>query len=604
LADVAKTDDLLSRVVANFDAWWDATITSREESMRARDYYDGYQWTAEEIAAMKARRQPPIVDNKIKDKIDYMVGLEVASRTDPKAYPRTPAHEQDAEAITDALRYIGDAQDFPKIRSDVAENMFIEGMGGAEVIAKRSGDGMDVVIRRNRWERCYWDPYSSEADFGAARVLGTFAWMDIDDARGKWKDHADLWDQATAQFSTGGMSESDDDRPSEVPHFDAKRRRVRVIEQYYRHQGTWLRCVFVKGGFLEEPKPSPYHDEDGEPEHPYAWVSAYVDKDNRRYGIVRRFESLQDEINHRRSKSLHLLNTRGVVLDDGAVSDVQKLRKELAKPDYVVEKTPGMELAINQNLDLSAGHAALLQQATEALSITGPKAPTNVSASQSGRAKQLDRQSDALEVGRLFDKLRHFQKVAYRKAWHRVKQFWTEEKWVRIRDDEGAPKFAVLNKGLTAAELMQVAQQNGMPVLPQLAEMAALTPTKVLAKRNDVAKLDVDIVLDDMPDVAVLQQEQFAELVTLAQAGVVFPPDVYLDASNLRNKKALKEKLTGGDSPELQAAAQVQQELQARGANAEVTSLEAEAAKAVEEAKQAAITTAVATAGAQGMAAG
>jgi hypothetical protein len=125
-----------------------------------------------------------------------------------------------------------------------------------------------------------------------------------------------------------------------------------------------------------------------------------------------------------------------------------------------------------------------------------------------------------------------------------------------------------------------------------------------LAKRNDVAKLDVDIVLDDMPDVAVLQQEQFAELVTLAQAGVVFPPDVYLDASNLRNKKALKEKLTGGDSPELQAAAQVQQELQARGANAEVTSLEAEAAKAVEEAKQAAITTAVATAGAQGMAAG
>jgi hypothetical protein len=151
---------------------------------------------------------------------------------------------------------------------------------------------------------------------------------------------------------------------------------------------------------------------------------------------------------------------------------------------------------------------------------------------------------------------------------------------------------------------VQIAQQNGMPVLPQLAEMARLTPTKVMAKRNDVTKLDVDIVLDEMPDVTVLQQEQFAELVTLAQAGVIFPQDVYLEASNLRNKKALKEKLSGGDSPEMQAVAQAQQELEARGANAQVTQLEADAAKAVEEAKQAQITTAVATAGAAGMAAG
>jgi hypothetical protein len=50
--------------------------------------------------------------------------------------------------------------------------------------------------------------------------------------------------------------------------------------------------------------------------------------------------------------------------------------------------------------------------------------------------------------------------------------------------------------------------------------------------------------------------------------------------------------------------AQAQQELEARGANAQVTQLEADAAKAVEEAKQAQITTAVATAGAAGMAAG
>ena len=603
MADLESKDDLLSRLVRDFDAWWEATTDERAEAIESRDYYDGKQWTEEEARTLKLRKQPVLTDNKLKDKIDYMIGLEINARTDPKAFPRTPQHVEDAEAITDALRYVGDDQDFHKTRSDVAENIFVEGMGGTEVYVKQTKTGVDVCIKRNRYERCFWDPHSSERDFSDARYLGTFVWMDIEAAEERWPDRSEVWEACQADVS-GSTSESDSDRPEDTVHLDRLRRRVRIIEEYYLKGGVWYRAKFVKNGWIEEPEASPFQNDEGDPEHPYSWGSAYVDKDNRRYGVIRRWKSLQDEINHRRSKSLHLLNTNQVVMEDGAVEDVQKLRLELAKPDGVVVRTPGMDLEISKNLDLSAGHFQMMQQAIEALAIVGPKAITNVTPSQSGRAKQLDRQSDALELGRLFDHLRYLQKQTYVKVWNRIKQYWTTEKWVRIRDDEGAPRFVALNQPITALELYQQARQSGQPIPLELARMAQLSPTQPVGKRNDVAMLDVDIIIDEAPDVMTLQDEQFQNLVTLAQAGVIFPPDVYLDASSIRNKKALKEKLTGGDDPQAQAVATEAAALQKRGAEAEISKTEAEAEKAKQDAAQTQIENMAGMAGLAGMAQG
>lgn len=603
MARVADKDqsELLTKLVKNFDAWFDATVSARSEAEEMRDYYDGYQWSDEERTELKKRKQPCLTDNKLKDKIDYMIGLEIASRTDPKAFPRTPTHQGDAEAITDALRYVGDAQDFQQIRSDVAENMLVEGDGGAEIFVKQGKSGIDVCIKRNRWERRYYDPFSCERDFSDARYLGTFLWLDLEEAKSKWPDAAETWESAAGDMKVG--SDTDADRPR-AQHIDANRQRVRVIEQYFIHQGQWWRAKFVKGGWIELPEPSPYLDDEGTPEHPYVWISAYVDQENLRYGVIRRWKSLQDEINHRRSKSLHLLNTKQVMAEDGAIGDPQKFRRELAKPDGLLEYTPGMKVEIQQNLDLSVGHFNLMQQAIDALSITGPKAITNVSASQSGRAKQIDRQSDALELGRLFDQLRHFQRQTYRKVWHRIKQYWTEEKWVRIRDDDGAPRFVQLNAPVTAQELLQAAIQSGQPIPIELARMAQLTPTRPVGKRNDVSALDVDITIDESPDFLTLQEETFENLVSLAQAGVVFPPEVYLEASSIRNKQKLSEKLKPTEDPEAAAQAQEAADLQKRMAAAEVAKKEAEAAKTGQEAEQTAIENTAGKAALAGMAQG
>ena len=114
-----------TELVRKFDASQDASQDARNESERARDYYDGRQLSEDQIKALKKRKQPIVIENLIRPKVDYLCGLERQTRTDPKAYPRTMMHEDDANAVTDALRYVTEDQDFPIKRSSVFQNMQI-----------------------------------------------------------------------------------------------------------------------------------------------------------------------------------------------------------------------------------------------------------------------------------------------------------------------------------------------------------------------------------------------------------------------------------------------------------------------------------------------
>jgi predicted phage terminase large subunit-like protein len=77
-----------------------------------RRYYHGAQWTEEQIKALNKRKQPVVTFNRIGRKIDGVVGLIERLRQDPKAYPRTPQHEEGAELATAVIRYVLDEQEW------------------------------------------------------------------------------------------------------------------------------------------------------------------------------------------------------------------------------------------------------------------------------------------------------------------------------------------------------------------------------------------------------------------------------------------------------------------------------------------------------------
>jgi hypothetical protein len=547
--DPIEGDQDLARFVHQFNQSADTTRDARKEAQIYRDYYDNKQWSDDEIEVLRRRGQPAITDNRLKDKVDYTLGLERKLRTDPKAQPRTPNDDLGADAATSALRYVAECNHFAQTKSAVFKNMAIEGFGGAEVIVDNTTyaktDNKKILIRYIRWDRLYVDGHSLSEDFSDARFMGIVKWMDFDEAKATYPKIGNAFDLFTSQSFTQ-PTDTYDDRPR---WFDRGRKRVQILEHYYKQGDTWYRVVFSRVGIIEGPAESVYVDsETGKKECPLILQSMYVDRNGNRYGIVKRYKDLQDEINKRRSKSLHLLSVNQATAEKGAVDDVESARKELARPDGFLEYTPGMKLEIRENADLAEGQFKLLQEAQMSLSATGPnEALLGNSGDISGRAKQLDQQGGIITLGIQGDNIRYWQKRVMIAAYNRMKQFWTSEQYIRITEGENT-KFMPVNSTYPAnhAHVLSGKKQAGDPM-------------------NVMADMDMDIIIDEAPEVATVQQEDFQALTSLAgEAHIPIPPQALVEASGLSSatKKKVLDAMSGKLPDGTEIPPQVQQMLQ------------------------------------------
>jgi hypothetical protein len=554
----------LQTVLQNFEDAYDQSWNERSLAQQCRDYYDGSQWTQEELDTLRARKQPPITSNKIFPKINSLVGYEKMRRTDPKAYPRTPKHDKDAEAATDALRYIAERNSFDEIRSSVAEYVMVEGAAAATVTAKKCHDGsVDVAISIVDWDRFYRDPHSRRRDFSDAKFMGVVIWMDEDDALHKYGGSEDIEaiiKGAYSNTSPSGASDTYDDRPK-LTWGDTNRKRIRVLQHRWIKDGKWHTAIACRGGFLRAPQVSPYLDDEGYPACDLHAVSAFVTRENQRQGIVRHMLSPQDMVNKHLSKATHRLAVNQIVAEHGAVESVSKAKQEAAKPDGFIEVNPNMRFEFRDKFPEMAGEMQLLQAAALDIDQAGPSpALAGRTAAPSGRAQEVQQGSELTEQSVIFDALKHWSWRVYKAAWCCVRQYWTAEKWIRVTDDESNIRFVGLNRPVTVMEEIQQMQEQGQPIPPKLQMMAMVNPQAVVRVENPVGELDVDIIVEDGPDTVTVQAEQFTQLVELsknAPPGTI-PIEMVIEASNLRNKERILEHLKEGAVPP-----QVQQQMQA-----------------------------------------
>ncbi len=534
----------------------DDSEEAREISEKCRDYYDSKQLTPEEVKALKARKQAPVVVNRIKPKIDALLGMEKAAKTTVKAFPRTPKHAGAADAASEAIRFVLQDNFFEQVRSLVWEFLLIEGTGAGEVTVKETKDGFKIGITAIFWDRLIFDPHARRKDFTDARFLGQVVWTDYDDAIARYPDGKDKIEAMVSGSSTY------EDKPRWA---DNVRRRVKLVELYYREADNWYHCTITRAGYLEGPTLSAFKNEEGESEHPYEFVSAFVDREGQRYGAVKQLLDIQDEINKRRSKALHLMSVRQIRLERGAVEDVNKVRQELSKPDGVVETTPGMEFEVLKTGDMAAAQFNLLTEAKTEIDAVGVNAALTGKDQRaiSGVALQERKLAGQTELGPLFDVLRHWQYRMFRKVWNRIRQYWTDEKWIRVTDDEQNLKWVGLNRPMTKGEAaMEQAKAQGLPPeqLQQLEMQLRADPSSSeMTTHNDVAELDVDIILQEVPDTVTMQVEEFQVLGEMVKSGIPIPPDAIIEASSLSKKDKILKAMRGGSGA---IPPQVQQKIQ------------------------------------------
>ncbi len=576
-------DDTPEDRIGELCRWFEDAETqsapARRDAERDRDYRDHIQWTRAELDVLEARGQPALTINYVSRKVDLLLGLERRQRSDPKAFPRTPQEADRADVATQALRYVADDTQFDQVRSAVYDNLLVEGYGGAEVVVEPDQQGgYDVVIRHVPWDRIVYDPHSRAGDFSDARFLGVVIWMDRDEAAERFPDAGDAIE---ATFAASGSAGTYDDRPADA-WTDNRKTRVRIVQMHYREGGEWMTATFTKGGAVAPTMRSPYIDRQGKSACPLILRSAYVDRKNNRYGVVRSMISLQDEVNKRRSKALHWANSRQAVIENGTVEDEDRLREDIAKPNSVMRINPGMKFELLPSGEFTAAQMALLQHATVEMQAEGPNASMagKDPRALSGRAIQAQQQGGALEVEPLVDELRQWTRQVYQAVWMRVRQFWTGERWIRVTDDQRNVQWVGLNRRITVADALAEMPPEQRAMAMQQMMLVPNDPRlqQVLRVENEIGDLDADITIEEGPNSAMLDSDQAQLLAPLVDKGWIPPEALVQVLPGLRNK----DKILAGIEQQRQAAAQAQQAQQQAGmakAGADIRKTNADADK-------------------------
>lgn len=542
----------LERLKRYFTEARDLTQQARANALTAIDYYDSDQFSTAELAKLQARGQPPVVINRIKPAINGIIGVIEKGRSDPRCWPRNPGDDDQADVATDVLRYIADFNRFKRIKQDCFLDMLVPGTMAALVGVD---EDQQVTITQVRWEEFFHDPRSRRRDFKDARYLGIAKWMYCDDVAALYPQHLAAIEAAVEGGGAGMAADpSFQDRPlgfgggGGSPWVDARQRRLMVVEIYYR-EGGWKRAVFT-GSDLLEAGDSPYLDHRGRPDCPIEAQSAYVKRDNARYGAAWDMIGPQDEVNKRRSKALNLLSTTRIEARDAAAAgaDVDVARREAARPDGVLP----YGWVMSPNTVAFQGNMELLQEAKSEIERMGPNPAVlgREGHDASGRALLARQQSGLVELANLYGAMEDFELRCYRQCWARVKQFWTAPQFIRVTDDENAPRFVGLNQPIEGGPpTLGADPETGLPVLQP----------GVLGYSNRLAEMDIDIEIDAQPDVGTIQQEAFNELMRLVGMSGIYQQQISLrqliQLSPIPHKRAVLDSLAQAEAAQAKARA-------------------------------------------------
>lgn len=496
-----------------------ATGKAREidEQRSAWRYYHVDQWTPAQLKILNKRHQPAITFDRTGRKIDSLSGTIRRLRTDPKAYPNTPKGEQGAEVATQVIRTINDASFAEDLEVECCRDGLIHGIGVSELVLG-TGDKGDPDLRFEYVDpkTFFYDPRSLRTDFRDWRFHGVYKWADIDELDILAPGSSDI--VKSAYDNDGGYwTAFDSDR--ENLWIDS-RRRVRLIDHWYKRGETWRWCLHT-GNVELLTGDSPFKNERGMSISKYSAFANMVDIDGDHYGFIRRLRGPQDAMNQHRSKAIHIMNTRQLKIKDGAVDDIEVTRREAARPDgTLVYHGDKNDLEVLQPEQEFLQQTKYYEDAKNEIDSFGPNQQliSEFGQNVSGRAANILQQAGLAELGPFLKNFRMWKLERYRACWVAAQTHWTADRMLRVTDDEGVAQF------------MQI---NGVEFDPWGRPMLV----------NMLGNINVEIKIDEGRDSETVMSDIFDLLMGLSQNNVPVPPAVIIQASGLPMSE--KKKLIG-----------------------------------------------------------
>lgn len=497
--DAAPMRELHGQLISYYRQELDRQSTNRFNQAVDEDYYDHIQWTEEEAQTLKDRGQAPIVYNVIAQTLNWIIGSEKRGRTDFKILPRGKEDAKPAEGKTKYLKYLSDVNRTAFHRSRAFEDAAKVGIGWLEVGAQDEDDGEPIYMRYENWRNMLWDSASTEIDGSDMRYQFRSKWVDEDIAKALFKARAQQVESSvtdTTMYGSFDMVDGDEAMDSAEAALEDtgghgsidihRRRRVRLIEAWYRapevvkklrggmftgevfeegnqnHQESLAlgksilvekvmmrtRCAIMTPTEMLYEGPSPYKHN----RFKFVPVWAYRrGRDGLPYGVVRGLRDIQDDINKRASKALHILSTNKVIMDEGAVDDMDSFAEEIARPDAIIIKKAGKQIDLNVDRELAPAHLELMSRNITMIQQVGgvtDELMGRTTNATSGVAVKARQEQGSVSTNKLFDNLRLAVQMEGEIELSLMEQFVTEEKQFRITNQRGTPEFITVNDGL------------------------------------------------------------------------------------------------------------------------------------------------------------
>ena len=593
-------------------------------ALKCDQYYQGDQWDLDDQAALEAEGRPALTINTILPTINTILGEQSTRRADIQFKPRKGGDGAVAHTLTKLYMQIADSNKLDWVEQQVfSDGLIMDGRGYFDVrmdfsdhvegeIRITAKDPLDILI----------DPDAKDADPKTWNEVFESKWMTLDEIEelyGKDKSNQLLFvaengmsfgpDSVEYQETRFGDTETNDDYFGAGVPGDEEYRNVKALRVIERQHKKLTRAAFFVDRTTGDQRECPsqwgeakckkfakkydmelitkvirrvrwtvtcdqvvLHD-DWSPYNDFTIVPFFCYfRRGRPFGVIRNLLSPQEQLNKIASQELHIVNTTansGWMVESGSLVGMtaDDLEEHGAETGLVLEyargTTPPQKIGANQiptGLDRIAMKAAAN---IKTISGVNDSMLGTDSAEVSGIAIRAKQNRGAIMIQVPLDNLRKTRQYLAEKILNLIQTFYTEERVIQVTNEDDPMK---------PREEMVVNE---------------MTPEGEII--NNLMVGEYDVVVATAPARDSFDETQFAEALSLRQAGVVIPDDAIIEYSHLARKGELATRIrqmTGQEppTPEQAEAQAQQQEIQMQTIQLEIAKMDAEVKKLQSEA--------------------
>lgn len=565
----------------------------REEAKEDYDFVAGRQYSDAEMAALKAKKRPVVVFNRIQPVIDSVYGQEIGNRRQARYIPREMGDVKPNELLTGAADWFRDQSHAETHESDAFWDMLVCGMGWTETrIDMEENPAGNPEINRVDPMEMFWDYDAKRRNVSDARRVWRVRRIPVSEAKAmfpgftaaqldaQWtlvRDRQDV-ESSAPEADDGGEDSGDElvtiahaqwieretyyvaDDPLSGQRSEYTAQEYSTANKRMKQlmgtelQGAPFTRKIRKQAFLGEvvlsysKAPCPSH-------FSFQAITGKRDRNTGTwYGLVRGMKDPQRWANKWLSQMMHIMNSNskgGLMAERGAFENQRKAEESWADPSAITWMENGAISAGKVREKPPAQFPAGFQQLTE-FAVSSIRDTSGVSVEmlglrEAGQAASLEaqrRQAGMTILQPFFDSLKYYREL------------------------QGSVMLYYIQNDLSDGRLVKIVGEENAQYVPLIRQSTS----------------EYDIIIDDAPTSPNQKEATWAIMMQLLPAfGQMMPPEMIMTLleysplpSNIVEK--LKKQAQDMQAQQQQTQEQAQQIAQQRE-GAEVGKIESETEK-------------------------